>query len=211
MFNPKFIDVLKRRNSEHAYHQGEPEMLSGGLRHRSHPLSYMAYQPATLSTGTRGRAGQPSIMNGGSFGSFARSMGRGIRQVGKELAPVVKDIGRQVIPIVQKAGKDFAMKKVGEFAAQYGPQIAEGAAMFGAGLYEEEDGGARILYPHHTAHHTKEFIRSHTPKHKPKPKRKVSSGDGRMRRAAKVREIMHKHGMGMIQASSYIKSHGISY
>ena len=209
MFNPKFIDVLKQRNMQHAEDLGQTEMLSGGLRHRAHPLPSMAYEPGTLATGIRGRAGDPSLMNGGSFGSFARSMGRGIRQVGRELAPVVQDIGRQVIPIVKQAGKDFAMQKI----AQYGPQIAEGAAMLSGSRRRRrgrsspclDDGGKRY-YHASAAIHSREFLKSHA-----KPRKTLSTSDGRYRRAQMVKQVMREHGMSMIQASSYIKQNGISY
>jgi hypothetical protein len=42
-----------------------------------------------------------------------------------------------------------------------------------------------------------------------KPKRAVGSSDGRRRRAEIVRKVMSEKGLSMIEASTYVKAHGL--
>ena len=47
------------------------------------------------------------------------------------------------------------------------------------------------------------------PKGGAKPKRIVGAGDGRRRRAEVVKKVMREKGMSMIEASKYVKQHGL--
>lgn len=130
MFDQHIIDVLKRSERRSIPFLGEPEMsrypirplgakLHGGVRYRQHPLPQMDFQPDTLSTGDEiympsprrlvggkgKRVYEQSLqdgidLRGGSLKSFGRSLLKGLKTVGKAVAPVV-------MPVV----KDFATKQ----------------------------------------------------------------------------------------------------
>jgi hypothetical protein len=131
MFNKHVLEVLKHNNRVDPFNSYGEHMpmktMVGGIRYRPHPVPEMDFQPDNLFTGTEmyedikprmlerrryvGGAGSRVHADfngmderGGSLKSFGRDFMKGLKRVGKVVAPVVRDIGREVLPIVKDEG-----------------------------------------------------------------------------------------------------------
>lgn len=151
MFDDRIIEILKENNRRMTPVSGEPLMLRGGVRSRARPLPEMIFQPDTLATGeemfmpepaprrVRGGAGMRShdtdlvdgieINRGGSMKSVGKAFVKGMKKVGKVVAPIAKDI---VVPVVKdfatKQGRKLLEQQLAKFAIQDALPVAEEAA-----------------------------------------------------------------------------------
>lgn len=194
MFNPKILEILKRNEEDNHFDvSGSPIMLKGGVRMRLHPLPSMDFQPDSLATGAdlykQPVASQRVV--GGSMKSVGRSIVKGLKKVGKVVAPIAKDI---VVPVVKdfatKQGRKFLTQQLEKFAINDALPVAEEAAplMLAAGRKRKSSvkkggmcGGT------------------------------ISGGGRRESRAKLIRKIMSEHGCSLPEASRYIKENGIEY
>ena len=198
MFNPKILEILKRNEEDNHFDvSGSPIMLKGGVRMRLHPLPSMDFQPDSLATG-RDLYKQPVASQrvvGGSMKSVGRSIVKGLKKVGKVVAPIAKDI---VVPVVKdfatKQGRKFLTQQLEKFAINDVLPAAETAApilLAAAGRKRKSSKGGMCGGT----------ISGGT----------ISGGGRRQARATLVRKIMSEHGCSLPEASRYIKENGIEY
>jgi hypothetical protein len=152
MFDDHIIEILKSSDRNRKFiPSGEPIMLKGGLRYRAHPLPEMDFQPDTLAVGEdmykpepkirRIRGGQGhrlhdielangiEIQRGGSMKSVGKALVKGLKKVGKVVAPIAKDV---IVPVVKdfatKQGRKMLEQQLAKFAIQDALPVAEEAA-----------------------------------------------------------------------------------
>lgn len=196
MFNPKILEILKRNDEDNHFNvSGSPIMLKGGVRMRLHPLPSMDFQPDSLATG-RDIYKQPVASQrvvGGSMKSVGRSIVKGLKKVGKVVAPIAKEVGQNVVmPVVKdfasKQGRKFLTQQLEKFAINDVLPTAETAAplLLAAGRKRKSSTGGMCGGT-------------------------ISGGGRRSSRAALVRKIMKEHGCSLPEASRYIKENSMEY
>jgi hypothetical protein len=190
MFNRDILEILKRNDRENKFDTyGSPTFLKGGIRYGLHPTPEMDFQPDNLYTGEEMYDDiKPRMIGGRMVGltggkkSIGKQIVKGLKKVGKAIAPIAKDV---VMPV----GKDFATtqgrKLLEQQLAKYALPAAEGALMVAAGRHKKSGGrligGAKM------------------------------GGDKRSARAALVRKVMRENGCSLPEASRYIKENAMSY
>jgi hypothetical protein len=207
MFNPKILEILKHNEAVNRFDpSGSPIMLKGGVRNRLHPLPSMDFQPDSLATGDdlykQPVAGQRVV--GGSMKSIGKSISRGLKKVGKVVAPIAKEVGQNVVmPVVKdfatKQGRKFLTQQLEKFAINDALPVAETAApllLAAAGRKRKSSKGGMC-----GGTISGGTISGGT----------ISGGGRRQARATLVRKIMKEHSCSLPEASRYIKENGIDY
>lgn len=195
MFNKHILEVLKRNDRDNRFDSyGSPTFLKGGIRYGLHPTPNMDFQPDNLYTGDEmyddikprmvgGRmvGGRMVGLTGGKK-SIGKSIVKGLKKVGKALAPIAKDV---VMPVVRDFATTQGRKLLEQQLAKYALPAAETAVMVAAGRRKKSGGrligGAKM------------------------------GSDKRSARAELVRKVMRQQGCSLPEASRYIKENGMSY
>jgi len=216
MFNKEVLHRLmkaERADPFNSYGEHVPtRTLHGGIRYKAHPTPEMDFQPDTLYTGEemyedikpRRIGGRMSgglgyreygdMVNGleqrgGSIKSIGKSLKKGLKSVGKVVAPIAKDV---VMPVVKdfatKQGRKLLEQQLAKFAVKDVLPAAEEAAPLLLAAAGRKKGG-RIIGG------------------------RMSGGavDKRSARAVLVKKIMREHGCSLPEASKYIKENGLKY
>jgi len=190
MFNKQILEVLKRNDRDNKFDSyGSPMFLKGGIRYGLHPTPQMDFQPDNLYTGEEMYEDiKPRMVGGRMVGltggkkSVGKSIVKGLKKVGKALAPIAKDV---VMPVVKDFATTQGRKLLEQQLAKYALPVAESAVMVAAGRRKQSGGrligGAKM------------------------------GGDKRSARAELVRKVMRQHGCSLPEASRYIKENGMSY
>jgi hypothetical protein len=212
MFNKEVLRRLmhsERNDPFNSYGEHVPtRTLHGGIRYKAHPTPEMDFQPDTLFTGEEmyedikpkrvaSRGGRlvgglgcreygdmVSSLEGGSIKSIGKSLKKGLKQVGKVVAPIAKDV---VMPVVKdfatKQGRKLLEQQLAKFAVKDVLPAAEEAAPLLLAAGRKKSGG------------------------------RMSGGamDKRSARAVLVKKIMREHGCSLPMASKYIKENGLQY
>lgn len=189
-------------------------IMFGGVHPMDHPLaSGNEYSnPSTLVTG--------SGVSGGKMSKTSKALLKGLKTVGKTIAPVVKDIGSQVaknvaIPALTKYGTqalESYLMPAAETAAETvaaNPELlllaAGRVSQKKRGRPRKVDGGALFGL-------TKKKLAA--PIDKLSVEMHKGSGRGGNRRQARadaVKSIMRDSSMNMAQASKFIKDNNVEY
>jgi hypothetical protein len=212
MFDRHIIDVLKR--NERKSIREHPDMMDypirplhpmrGGIRYGAHPVPELHFQPDTLATGHEMYS--PSPKRSKSFGSSPRRLvgGKGHRMHLTELqngmehqrGGSLKSFGRSVLKGLKHVGKEIVMPVVKDFATKQGRRLLE-------------KGLQKYVLP--AAEEAAPFMLA-AGRRIPKKSYATSSGhDKRESRGLLIRKIMHQHGCSLVEASRYIKEHGLKY
>ncbi len=215
------IEALPQPTMLHRRPMTEPPSLKGGLRPQKHPDPgyFLPKDPATLATGSDVGSMRPSDQKlamrryikandledsdliGGShleggrginWKKVGRSIKKGLSTVGKYATPVIKEVGKELLPIVKKEGLK-ALKTVAE-----NPELL----MAAAGRPKKNHRVIRGGYNSESDSDSEGSIHIDVNSHKNGGKRPNA-------RAEIVKRVMREKGLSMIQASSYVKAHGL--
>lgn len=212
MFNKEILQRLMKANREDPYNSyGDHVKMCGGIRYGLHPTPELVHEPDNLYTGPEmyedikprmigGRlsGGRGPLITdfeerGGSLKSVGKSLSRGLKKVGKAIAPIAKGVAKDVVmPVVKdfasKQGRKLLEQQLAKFAIKDVLPVAEEAAplMLAAAGRKRKSGG------------------------------RLSGGalvgSGRREsRAMLVKKIMKEHGCTLPVASKYIKENNLTY
>lgn len=231
-YQSKIYDLLNRERDDMIDRLPQPTMLfrqpagdiptlHGGRRPREHPLpSYFSPdEPATLATGSNIGSMMPSSrkydmrryakeddledLAGGKINwkKVGKSVKKGLSTVGKYAAPVVKDISKEVLPIVKQEGVK-ALKKYLLPAAEVAAENPE-LLMLAAGRSRKPRKMSRAIREYSDSDSDEEgSIHVDINSHK-------AGGKRVNKRAEIVKRVMREKGLKMIEASKYVKAHGL--
>lgn len=208
MFNEQVLQRLMKANRADPFNSyGEHVKMTGGIRYGAHPTPEMDFQPDTLYTGEElyddekprmlggrliggvGCRSHGKMVNGleergGSLKSVGKSLSKGLKKVGKTLAPIAKDI---VVPVVKdfatKQGRKFLAQQLEKFAIQDALPVAEETAPLLLAAGRRKYGGRLV----------------------------GGKTDKRSARASLVKKIMAEHKCSLPIASKYIKENNLTY
>lgn len=207
MFNEQVLQRLIKANKDDKFNSyGEHVKMTGGIRYGLHPTPEMDFQPDSLYTGTDmykpprmvggrliGGAVHGQMINdleerGGSLKSIGKSLSRGLKKVGKVVAPIAKDV---VMPVVKdfatKQGRKLLEQQLARFAIKDALPVAEEVAPLMLAAGRKRKTGGRISGGN-----------------------LVGSGR-RESRAMLVKKIMREKGCSLPEASKYIKENNLTY
>lgn len=212
MFNEQVLHRLMKANRADPFNSyGEHVKMTGGIRYGKHPTPQMDFQPDTLYTGEEmyedekprmiggrliggvGCRSHGQMVNGleergGSLKSVGKSLSKGLKKVGKFVAPIAKDV---VVPVVRdfatKQGRKFLAQQLEKFAIQDVLPAAEESAPLLLAAGRKRKTGGRISGG------------------------ALVGGGRREARAMLVKKIMAEHKCSLPVASKYIKEHGLEY
>ena len=230
-YKSKIYDILNEEREDMIHHLPQPTMLhrrpmtetpslKGGIRVMKHPLPghFLPKDPATLATGSDIGSMRPSDqklamrryvrandleeddMVGGSshleggrginWKKVGRSIKKGLSTVGHYAAPIIKEVGKELLPIVKEQGLK-ALKTVAE-----NPEL-----LMAAGRSKKNH---RVIRGGYDSDSDDERDRIHID---------VNSHKGGARkpnaRAQIVKRVMNEKGLSLIEASKYVKAHGL--
>jgi len=145
MFNRSILEVLKRNDRDNRFDSyGSPTFLKGGIRYGLHPTPQMDFQPDNLYTGDEMYDDiKPRMVGGRMVGltggkkSVGKSIVKGLKKVGKALAPIAKDV---VMPVVRDFATTQGRKLLEQQLAKYALPAAETAVMVAAGRRKQSGG-----------------------------------------------------------------------
>ena len=132
MFNKQILDVLKRNDRDNKFDSyGSPTFLKGGIRYGLHPTPEMDFEPDTLYTGREMYDDIKPRMIGGRMVGLTG----GKKSVGKSILKGLKKVGKAIAPVVMPVVKDFATtqgrKLLEQQLAKYALPVAETALVAG--------------------------------------------------------------------------------
>lgn len=219
------LDSLKQPTMLYRRPAGDVPSLKGGVKPSDRPIPgyYTPSGPATLATGSDVGSMMPASrkfdmrryakeddldeMAGGkiNWAKVGKSVKRGLSTVGKYATPVVKEIGKEVLPIIKQEGikalKNYLLPAA-EFTAE-NPEILMAAA------------GRRSRKPRRKLSRAIREIESDSDSdsegsiHVDINSHKSSGGKRVNIRAEIVKRVMREKGLKMIEASKYVKAHGL--
>lgn len=142
MFNKHILEVLKRNDRENKFDTyGSPTFLRGGIRYGLHPTPQMDFQPDNLYTGAEMYEDEKPRMVGGRMVGLT---GGKKSSIGKQIVKGLKKVGKAVAPVVMPVVKDFATtqgrKLLEQQLAKYALPAAETAVMVAAGRRKQSGG-----------------------------------------------------------------------
>jgi hypothetical protein len=145
MFNKHILEVLKRNDRDNKFDSyGSPTFLKGGIRYGLHPTPEMDFQPDNLYTGREMYDDIKPRMIGGRMVGLTG----GKKSVGKSILKGLKKVGKAIAPVVMPIVKDFATtqgrKLLEQQLAKYALPVAEEAVMVAAGRHTKKSGGRLV-------------------------------------------------------------------
>jgi hypothetical protein len=234
-YNKRIYELLNREKSDMLDHLPQPNMLfrrpagdlptlHGGRRPRDKPLPGYFYpeEPATLATGSNIGSMMPTDdkyamrryakendldemeMSGGkiNWSKVGKSLKKGLSTAGKYATPILKEVGKEAMPIIKKEGikalKNYLLPAA-EFTAE-NPEILMAAA--GRARKPRKRMSKAIREMSDEDSDSDGSIHVDINSHKNGGKR-VNA------RAEIVKRVMREKGLKMIEASKYVKAHGL--
>ena len=212
MFNKEILHRLMKAERNDPFNSyGEHVKMTGGIRYKAHPTPQMDFEPDSLYTGEEmyedikpkrvaSRGGRMSgglgcreygdMVNGleqrgGSIKSIGKSLKKGLKSVGKVVAPIARDV---VMPVVKdfatKQGRKLLEQQLAKFAIKDVLPVAEEAAPLLLAAAGRKKSGGRLI---------------------------GGAVDKRSARAVLVKKIMRENACSLPEASRYIKENGLQY
>ena len=210
-YNKMVAREIDRCQRDYIRNTAQPTMM-GGTRLRAHPLcgnTSQAGEPDTLGVGQsirrRGRLGkmqdsqyfqqqeQPTLQGGRrKRPNILGTITHGLSSVGKFIAPIGKEVGKEVL-------------KDGIKAAVLGGNRKRKAAPKGGARFNFND----LVEPVGKIVKARIKKRSNTTSYPQNLQGGAGLGKGRQARNEIVKKVMQEKGLKLIEASKYVKAHGL--
>ena len=188
----EMLDVLPQPTMISRRSMTDRPSMHGGLRAQAHPTPAMfsPREPATLATGSSVGSMMPSadkrkvmsVYKGGKMEPVAYSQESGGKINWKKIGRSIKKVAMPILKEVAPVAKQALLTYGKKALMDYMIPAAETAVVAGAGIHRRKSCGGEVV-----------------------------QGSGRKpnARAAIVKDVMAKRGVGMIEASKIVKAEGL--